>query len=335
MIKRTVALIIAVLMCFGAVSCGKDSDAPEGMHLVSLEGEPFKLYVPEAWTNNSSSGISGAYYSALSNITVSARYHSHANAAITLEEYAHECAEGYAASLKLFVLAEKNAAVLGGNNAIELKYTADYNGTNFTVRQLITAHGGDGEFVLLSFYCPTELFEENSVQFNEIAEAFVLCEKQADVGDCVTDKKTPEGMKIASSDKIEYRLYVPNSWICNSQSGKSEAYYPESGKPNVTVTSYSPDDAMTAEQYFAMCETQYKETLSGYEFISKTDRTVAERSAISYKYRVNYGGQSIVLLQTVLVYNEIVYSITYTALEDRFDVYMGDVQTILDSFIFR
>ncbi len=335
MIKRTVAVILTVIICVLAVSCGKDSDAPEGMHLVSLEGEPFKLYVPEVWTDNSSSGISGAYYSALNNITVSARYHSHENAAITLDEYVQECAKTYAESLKLFDLKEKNPAVLGGNDALELKYTTEYKGVGFTVRQLITNHGGDGEFVILSFYCPTELFDENNAQFDSIIEVFVLCEGQADTGDCVIDKKTPEGMKIASSDEIEYRLYVPNSWVCSSESGKSEAYYPESGKPNVTVTSFSPDDEMTAEEYFAMCETQYKEALSGYEFISKTDRTVAERSGVSYTYKVRYGEQSIKLMQTVFVYNQMIYSVTYTALEDRFDVHMADVNAMLNSFIFR
>ena len=142
-------------------------------------------------------------------------------------------------------------------------------------------------------------------------------------------------MKIASSDNIEYRLYVPTSWICNSESGKSEAYYPESGKPNITVTSYSPDSPLSATEYFEICEKEYKDVLFGYELLSTDERRVAERDAVSYTYRAVYGETSFKLMQTVLVYNEMIYSITYTALDDSFDTHIDDVNAILDAFIFR
>ena len=73
MIKRITAALLALLMCFAVVGCSRDG-APDGMHLVSAEGEPFKLYVPEVWQSNASSGISGAFLSATDNIAVSARY---------------------------------------------------------------------------------------------------------------------------------------------------------------------------------------------------------------------------------------------------------------------
>jgi DNA segregation ATPase FtsK/SpoIIIE-like protein len=92
---------------------------------------------------------------------------------------------------------------------------------------LIVKYSGD--FVQLSFYCPSTRFEElDSDQFDAIVEEFRLCEKSEDTGDAVTDKKTPDSMKIASSDNVEYVMYVPSSWICNSESGMSEAYFDES-----------------------------------------------------------------------------------------------------------
>ena len=142
-------------------------------------------------------------------------------------------------------------------------------------------------------------------------------------------------MKIASNGRIEYRLYVPTTWVCWSEDDVSDAYYPESGKPNVSVTSYSPDEAMTAEEYVAMCETEYAKSLKGYELLSKQERTVAERDAVVMTYRVTYGDTQMRLMQTVFVYNDLVYSITYTALEDRFDAHMDDVDLIIDSFTFR
>ena len=40
-------------------------------------------------------------------------------------------------------------------------------------------------------------------------------------------------------------------------------------------------------------------------------------------------------MQTVFVYNGSAYSITYTALADRFDAHIDDVVRMLDEFRFR
>ncbi len=332
MIKKITAIFLAVLMCVAIAGCSRDG-APEGMYLVSLEEEPFKLYVPKAWQSNMSSGISGAFFSATDNIAVSARYHTPENEGTTLDEYVNACVESYAQTLELFSLEENSASVLGGADAKLLIYTAELDSTEFTYRQYIVKYLGD--FIFLTFHAPTELYENYTDQYDMIVDAFVLCEKGEAVNDEVTDKKTPDGMKIASSDVVEYRFYVPTSWVCNSENGRSEAYYPESGKPNVTVTSYSPDEAMTAEEYFEECEKQYEDTIKGYELISESDRAVAERDARVYTYRAVYGDTQIRVMQTVFVYNDMVYSITYTALEDSFDAHVDDVETMLDVFRFR
>ncbi len=331
MIKRISALLLALVMCAAMVACSTDG-APDGMKKVTLEGEPFILYVPESWTDNCSSGVSSAYYSSMDNILVTARYFTPAEQK-SLDEHVTALSDAYAATLPLYVLVSREAAVLGGENAVQLVYTADANGRSYTYRQLVTLYKGD--VVLLTFYCPTDLYEAHNEEFSGVAEVFVLCDKGEVKNDCVTDKKTPAGMKIASGDNVQYRLYVPTSWICYSESGVSEAYYPTSGKPNVTVTAYTPDGEMTAEQYFAACETEYKQKISGYELLSTSDRTVAERAAKCYTYRATYTEAEFTVMQTVLEYNDMIYSITYTALSDSFDTYLGDVNTMLDSFIFR
>ena len=142
-------------------------------------------------------------------------------------------------------------------------------------------------------------------------------------------------MKIASSNNLEYRLYVPaDSWICDSNSGKSEAYTADNS--SVTVTSYSPSTTMTAREYWSMAEGEYKKAFSDkYEYVGERERVVAEREAVSCTYVVNYGGERIKIMQTVLVYNGVVYSITYSALESNFDTHTADVNRMLDVFIFR
>ncbi len=332
MLKKIAALLLVLVMCIAVVSCSKDK-TPDGMYLVSIDGEPFKLYVHDAWTSNKSSGISGAFLSGAENIAVSARYYTPENSEQTLDEYVSECIEAYTKGLSQMNVTEQSPALLGGEDARQMKYTAVNGDTSFTFLQYITKYNGD--FIVLTFRAPTEVYTSYETQFSEVKEEFVLCEKIESTAEVLTDKKTPEGMKIASSDVLEYRFYVPNNWICDPNSGVSETYYPESGKPNVTVTSFSPDAAMTAEEYFSECDKQYKEEIEGYELISVSDRTVAERAAKSYAYRAQYGETKLKMMQTVFVYNQMVYSITYTALEDSFDLHMEDVETMLDVFRFR
>ena len=128
---------------------------------------------------------------------------------------------------------------------------------------------------------------------------------------------------------------MPKSWICHSESGKSEAYYPESGKPNVTVTIYVPDTTMTVDDYLASCTARYTEALGGYEAIATAERQVAGRRALCHTYRASYDGVSFRIMQTVLSDGQAMYSVTYTALDDRFDAHLADVESMLDAFTFR
>ena len=335
MMKKMIAIVLALLMMLCVTACSKkDPDAPENMKSATVPGEPFHLYVPINWSENTVSGISGAYISAEEKIMVTARYVTPEDTAMTLDEYLDHCSEQYAKTFKSFEIKERSAALLGGANAIRLNYTMVENEKEMTGFQITTLYGGD--FVSLNGYCPTDRYETFTQDFDLIISSFVLCEKISDEGIEVVDKNTPEGMEIASADHIEYRLYVPKTWVCNAESGVSEAYYPESGKPNVTVTSYSPDVSISVKDYFLRCEEEYKTVLPQYERTEDAfQHTVAERTAYTYTYTTTVEGTTVKVMQTLFAYNQNIYSITYTALADRFDAHMEDVERILDGFTFR
>lgn len=334
MFKKIIALTMTLLLLgLSLASCKNRNGVPDGMQEAHLEGEPFCLYVPENWTVNTKSGISSAYSYANDKMIVSARYCAVIDPAETLDAYMIACAEGYAETMKDFYLVSREAALLGGKDARRMEYTVTEDGKGYTCTQISTLH--EGLFVSLYFYCLTDAKDAAAEVFEEIRAAFVLKALEAPANDEVVDKKTPDGMKIASAKTEAHRLYVPKSWICDSESGKSEAYYPESGKPNVTVTIYVPDTSMSIEDYFASCEARYTESLAGYERVATQDRQVAGRRAMSYTYRASYDGMSFRVMQTVLSDGMAIYSLTYTALDDRFDAHLADVESILGAFAFR
>ena len=335
MLKKITALCLAlILFSLCAVSCaGDNEEAPEDMKSATLSGEPFRLYVPESWSLNTSGGISGACYNSAKKILVSARYYTPADPTMSLDAYVDLCSAAYAERLEGYTVTAREATVLGGANAVRLSYTVTDASEPMTCFQITAAYGGD--FVSLHGYCATSLYEARQEDYDSIIREFVLCEKTDPNGEPLTDKDTPAGFEIASAKHLEYRLYVPKVWVCDAESGASEAYYPESGRSNVAVTSYSPTESILLEDYFLKCEESYKATLPEYERLATAERTVSGRTAQSYTYRTRVDGREFTIMQTLCIYNQNVYSITYTALSENFELHREDVEAILNAFTFR
>lgn len=336
MIKKLLAVLLALLFCLCAVGCSeKDPDAPEGMKSATIDGEPFALYVPLAWTVNTASGISGAYYSTVDGLSVSARYYT-PSIATTKDTYLDLCLASAAdeyANMGYELVENKLGATLGQKDALKISYEFDRGEIRIRCSQITAEHNGD--LVSLYLYCPKSELEARSEVLEEIRGAFVLKDKGEAPAEVIT-KDTPEGMKLASNKDIEYRLFVPKSWICDPESGASEAYYPESGKPNVSVTSFVPKTSMSVKDYFLLCEEGYKKELPEYSRDAEpTERKVGDRTAYSYVYSVKAGGSDIKIMQTLLAYDSCFYTITYTARAEDFEEHMNDVNAILDAFRFR
>ena len=340
--KKIFALILAlVILCAALVSCSK-GDTPDGMKSVTLEGEPFVLYVPEGFTDNTASGVSGAYYTSVDNtLMVSARYYTPADKDMDLDGYITYCADSYALSLEGF---EKSGKVegdtLGGADARKLTYYMTSGDVEYRVTQITVKHKGD--FISLTFYATNEAMTVYENFVKEIKENFKLADKTETKGDEVVDKKTPDGMKIASSDIVEYRFYVPKSWVCFSESELSSAYYPESEKTNVTVTSYSPtneEKGMTLDEYYDKCIKEYKKTIKGFpETVTVKDGLkVAEKDAKSLVFTAEYDGV-VYKIRQVMLYsgqNGLFYTFTYTATEQNYELHMADFEAMLKAFTFR
>ena len=340
MIKRFLALFLCAIMLLPIfAACDKNGDLPDGMQSVTLSGEPFVLYVPEGWVDNRDSGISSAYYSLEKSVMASARYYacSAEEKEMGLVAYVDKIAAQNASTLNGYAfVSEIKDATLGSNAARRYEYTYNYRGdeaNKTSVIQYYTFHGDD--VVVLSMYVASNYKAEYTEIFESIRHEFLLCEKKV-ANDEVIDEHTPKGMKKASDDDVQYACYVPKSWVTDLNDKLTYAYVDESGKPNVTVTCFSPSTDITTEQYFTECEMEYKKNLNGYLLLgAPSSRVVAERDALSYQYKAVYGDTEYKIMQTVLIYNGLAYSITYTARADAYDAHLADVEQILNSFRFR
>lgn len=336
--KKILSIALIVILALLLVSCSQ-SDAPEGMQDATVAGEPFRLFVPKTYTPNTSSGISSAYMTLGANYTnaiiVTARYYT-PDTDMTIDEYVTLLGESFTEAGTETELTSLSSTVLGGLDAKKMEYTLTENEKTYSVSQFITKHKGD--IISLSFYVSAEAPEMFADGIEQILTHFTLTDKAEVTGDNKVDKHTPEGMKIASADNLEYRFYVPMSWICDSESGMSEAYYPESDKTNVTVTSYSPSKTMTLEEYYELCGESYENTVAGYTVTDLTKGIkIADNDAMMLEFTAKYGDREYVIRQAMVYYPqvELFYNITYTATAESAPLHEADFEAILSAFTFR
>ncbi len=338
MTKKILSCLLALtfcLLCFWGCA-KKDEGVPDGMYSVTREGEPFILYVQGDWTDNRDSGISSAYL--MNNgAFVSARYYTLYKD--SLDAYIDECVSAYEGYSGFKAILRDSKAMLGGKSAVKYQFSFDRvaaegaNPVNTTVTQYYTVHNGD--VILLSFYCLTQGYNEEYVEiFDKIRQEFVLCDKKA-VNHSVPDDDTPKDMKLASFKGAEYLFYAPNSWTTDMSDKLTEAECADHGC-NITVSAYLPSAQMTVEEYFELCEKSYKKDIGdSYLRIDSKQRKIAERDAVSYTYTVTYAARSYKISQTVFYFNDMFYSITYTALPENFDAHSSEVEKMLSEFKFH
>lgn len=354
--KKNVKLISALLLCLILIptlaSCSK-SDVPDGYQLIACEGDCFRLYVPTQWVDNTSSGVTSAYYSAVDNASITVIVADDAGE-MSVAEYWSVCNERYADELADYKSEEKfEKIVLGGQAAEKHVFSASvtiYSETEkknvtstYKFMQVMTRYK-DNMYVL-TFSAPADMYEthletfEGNASDEGVIPYFRFAEPYSseDGEKKISDKETaPEGMKLASTDERAYRFFVPSSWKINNRTDATAAYASDNDRSNVSVQMYmSSDNTETVEKHWARLEESYKTMFSEYELISDESIKMNGISAHKYTYRAVSGGQEYKMVQAIVRKGEMFYCITFTATPENFDKHLPDVNKMIEEFEIR
>lgn len=173
LMPRLTALIAALLLTIGALtSCSApDVNIPEGMQLASLDGVEYALFVPEAWTVNKNSGVSGAYVSAhdKSNVTLISYVPT---IAMTNEQYWAMCEEDYAAEFDNYALLENGTTSMADATAPYYVYTATIGGESYKILQAFI--GYNGMFYNLTYTALVDQYDTHIEEVMKMIEVFTF-----------------------------------------------------------------------------------------------------------------------------------------------------------------
>ena len=351
-VKRIVALLVALLSVGVLASCvKKENAAPNGMMIASAAGADYYLYVPTTWNLNTFYGISGAYRDPSAQSTVSVNRYS--AAAFCTEEGADRNAAWWE-QICLPLLRERalngevtiheddaHATVLGGADASYRHTSAVTDGKSLHFVQVVAERGG--YFYLFTFTATDELYEFCIDDVEKMLKEFIFSDEPYVPEDYAwkpAKVTAPEGMKVASSDEVAYRFYVPKSWTVDYDRRIFAAYEPND-RTNVSVAPYWPStDGMSIAEFFTMENDLMRQTadVENYTLISYESGeniTLGGRPAARYEFTYTVGGNTYRYIQVIALYKGMFYTVTYTADEEHFAAHLDEWNAILQAFAFR
>lgn len=349
--KRFAALLGVLLLLGALASCvKKENDAPNGMMIASAAGADYYLYVPTTWNLNTFYGISGAYRDASSQSTVSVNRYS-ADGFDAGEDPDRNVAWWEQTCLPLLreralnkdvtVYADDtHATVLGGADASYRHTSAVTDGKTLHFVQVVAERGG--YFYLFTFTATETLYSICLGDVEKMLKEFAFAEEPYYPEDYAwkpAKVTAPEGMKIASSDEVAYRFFVPESWTVDYDQRIFAACDPND-RTNVSVIPYMPStDGMSVAEFFTMGNDLMLEaadaegyTLNGHE---TEGVTLGGRPAAKYDFTCTIGGNTYHYIQVIALYKGMFYTVTYTAAEAHFAEHLDELNAILQAFVFR
>lgn len=177
-----------------------------------------------------------------------------------------------------------------------------------------------------------------------IALALVLVTAALAVS-CGEQNDVPKGMQQIESEFVDCKFYVPSTWTADKTSGFLSAYVPDD-KSNVSLMTMTATRAYKdIGEYIDEYLTELENTYVGFEYIEaeslvptaekpKTGLTLGGNEAARLVYKIKVNDVIYKYMQVITTSGFYIYTLTYTALVDKYDSHIEDVNKIITEFKF-
>lgn len=166
------------------------------------------------------------------------------------------------------------------------------------------------------------------------------------------DILAPSGFRLASNPEIvQYRLFVPNSWIIDRQDGMTAAHCSEYDLSNVSVTVHELNSQQMAEAdpitaYFAHYRADFESTVGPMELLTDgVDLSFGDGErgaegtkyypAKKYEFRKTFSGADYQVMQIFCRKDTRMVLFTYTASVDHYQDNLPTIEDMLNNFYFE
>ncbi len=172
--------------------------------------------------------------------------------------------------------------------------------------------------------------------------AFILITVVLCASSCSANNvEIPDGMQIVSTGDVAYNFFVPGGWIPTKNNGIFGAYYSNTDRSNMTVSSLYPSGSiMSISDYWTTLEESYKDTFKNFNLIeapenNKSNIIFGERASFKYAFSADIDGESYKIMQILTVDGSLFYTFTYTAKAELYESHLADVEKTITEFKFK
>ena len=148
-----------------------------------------------------------------------------------------------------------------------------------------------------------------------------------------TEVDVPDGMILASSDIVDYYLFVPQGWRVDMSGGMVSAYKSAEDPTSVSVmtweTPYADD---TPADVWEMYKGEFESVFSEFTVESSTSMLLDGGAAEKYVYTGTLAGNTFRYTQVITVRHSAAYLITVTEITTSDADHTEDITAILDNF---
>ena len=148
-----------------------------------------------------------------------------------------------------------------------------------------------------------------------------------------TEVDVPDGMMLASSDIVDYYLFVPEGWRVDMSGGMVSAYKSAEDPTSVSVMTWeTPYVDDTPADVWEMDKGEFESVFADFTVESSTTMLLDGAAAEKYVYTGKLANNTFRYTQVITVRHSAAYLITVTEITTSDADHTEDITAILDNF---
>ena len=357
--KRILKKVILPLLCLAILATAFTSctvqkaykGAPEGMRPVNEGDEGGIMYVPMAWSVDTSTGVPTAYVSEknrtmITLVTVSADKVPGGS----IPEYFNSYRESFAATLKDFQIIKENeeapdytTRMISTAGAFIYEYSGTVTNIKCKFKQAYFIN--NGTLFIITYSAAASQYENYLETLTDVYDNFRFVTEPIPMEDktelnlpSTEDVEVPEGYTLISNKFVDYYFFVPkDTWSPSVNTGMSAAYANGNKKVTANVIAFNTT-YMTLDDYWISYETDLVATFGEVKYTNEAKFTPSKLGgydARCYSYKITLSGTEYLYSQHVIIYGGYVYTVTFAAESSVYESFAADFDGMLANFKFK
>lgn len=145
----------------------------------------------------------------------------------------------------------------------------------------------------------------------------------------------PDGMKQASSDNVDYIMYVPENWKVDKSELYTSAFYSSADATSISAAANGVAADETVETWWDGFYEKFTSVYSDCGEPESTDVTLGGTDGEKYTFSGMLNGQEYKYIIAACVRGGYVYYLTYTSTPDYYENHLDEFDKTVENFSFR